>query len=161
MIHSLIRISFCSLWCIGHLWNTLFHFSFLISQSIGLLGRRISPLQVRYLQKTTRSTINADIHASGRIRTHDPRVLAGEDSACIRPRGHCDQFIISSINPMGIFPQILDVLKHSILFQVSRWNLSSWRIKSDKEIDSWTKYLRACNTHFLLYPCHKSFHWGR
>jgi hypothetical protein len=31
------------------------------------------------------------MHASSRIRTHDPSVRASEDSSClIRPRGHCD-----------------------------------------------------------------------
>jgi hypothetical protein len=35
--------------------------------------------------------INADIHASIGIQTHDPSVLAGEDSSCLRPHGHCDR----------------------------------------------------------------------
>jgi hypothetical protein len=25
------------------------------------------------------------------IRTHDPRVLASEESSCLRPHGHCDR----------------------------------------------------------------------
>jgi hypothetical protein len=32
-----------------------------------------------------------DIHASSGIRTHDPRIWAGEDSSCLRSRGHCDR----------------------------------------------------------------------
>jgi hypothetical protein len=37
---------------IGHLWNALFHFNFLIlRQSVGLLGQGISPSQGRYLYK--------------------------------------------------------------------------------------------------------------
>jgi hypothetical protein len=32
-----------------------------------------------------------DIHATSDIRTHDPNVRAGEDSSCLRLRGHCDQ----------------------------------------------------------------------
>jgi hypothetical protein len=39
-------------WSIGHPWNALFHFSFLIlRQSVGLLGRGIRPSQGRYLHK--------------------------------------------------------------------------------------------------------------
>jgi hypothetical protein len=34
---------------------------------------------------------NTDIHALTGIRTHDPSFLAGEDSSCLRPRGHCDR----------------------------------------------------------------------
>jgi hypothetical protein len=32
-----------------------------------------------------------DINALSGIRTHDPSVRAGEDSSCLRMRGHCDQ----------------------------------------------------------------------
>jgi hypothetical protein len=35
--------------------------------------------------------INARIHVSNGIRTQDPSFRAGEDSSCLRPRGHCDQ----------------------------------------------------------------------
>jgi hypothetical protein len=49
------------LWSIGHPWNALFLFSFLIlRQSVGLLGRWISPSQSRYLHHKHR--INADKH---------------------------------------------------------------------------------------------------
>jgi hypothetical protein len=34
------------------------------------------------------------IHALSGIRTHDPRIRAGEDSSCLRPRGHCDRLRI-------------------------------------------------------------------
>jgi hypothetical protein len=46
--------SCCSpLWSIGHPWNSLFHFSFLIlRQSVGLLERGISQSQGRYLHRT-------------------------------------------------------------------------------------------------------------
>jgi hypothetical protein len=48
------------LWSIGHPWNALFHFIFLIlRQTIGLLWRGISPSQGRYLRK---HRINAEIH---------------------------------------------------------------------------------------------------
>jgi hypothetical protein len=50
---------FPPLWSIGHPWNDLFHFSFLIlRQSVGLLGRGISPSQGSYLYK---HRINTDI----------------------------------------------------------------------------------------------------
>jgi hypothetical protein len=44
------------LWSIGHPWIALFHFSFLIlKQSVGLLGRGISPSQGRYLHRATQN----------------------------------------------------------------------------------------------------------
>jgi hypothetical protein len=76
------------LWNIGHPWNPLLHFSFLIiRQSVGLLGRGISTSQGRYLHK---HRINADIHVWSAIRTHDLSVRTSEDSSCLRPRGPCD-----------------------------------------------------------------------
>jgi hypothetical protein len=43
---------------IGHPWNALFHFSFLIlGQSVGLLGRGISTSQGLYLHRTTQTQI--------------------------------------------------------------------------------------------------------
>jgi hypothetical protein len=38
------------------------------------------------------------IHALRGIRTHDPSVWAGEDSSCLRPRGHCDRLIYPMSN---------------------------------------------------------------
>jgi hypothetical protein len=54
-IHSFIHSYFCyTHWSIGHPWNVSFHFSFLIiNQSVGLLGRGISPSHGRYLHRTT------------------------------------------------------------------------------------------------------------
>jgi hypothetical protein len=37
---------------------------------------------------------HTDIHAMSGIRTHDPNVLAGEHSSCLRLRGHCDRFTL-------------------------------------------------------------------
>jgi hypothetical protein len=37
------------------------------------------------------SNTNTDIHASSRIRTHDPSVWGGENNACLWERGHCDR----------------------------------------------------------------------
>jgi hypothetical protein len=46
-------------------------------------NRGISSSQGRYLHTDTRAL-------SG-IRTHDPSVLASEDSSCLKPRSHCDR----------------------------------------------------------------------
>jgi hypothetical protein len=35
--------------------------------------------------------INADIHASSRIRIHDLSGWTAEDISCLRPRVHCDR----------------------------------------------------------------------
>jgi hypothetical protein len=69
----------------------LFSFVIFFTQSVGLLGRGISPPQGRYLhteQHKHRINTHTDIHASSGIRTHDSSVRAGEDSSYIRPRGH-------------------------------------------------------------------------
>jgi hypothetical protein len=43
-------------WRIGHPWNALFHFNFLIlRQSVGLLGSRISLSHGRHLYTTTQT----------------------------------------------------------------------------------------------------------
>jgi hypothetical protein len=55
-----------------------------LRQSVGLLGRGISPSQGRYLRQT-------HIHVLSGIRTHDLIVRAGEDISCLIPRGHCFQ----------------------------------------------------------------------
>jgi hypothetical protein len=38
--------------------------------------------------------MQTNIHASSRIRIHDPSVRSSEDSSCLRPRGHCDRNIV-------------------------------------------------------------------
>jgi hypothetical protein len=51
--------------------------SLICTQSVGLLGRVISPSPGRYLHTGQRKhRINTDIRASSGIRTHDPSVLA-------------------------------------------------------------------------------------
>jgi hypothetical protein len=74
---------------IGHPWNALFHFSFLIlRQSVGLLGWGISPSQFRYLYK---HRINTGKHPCLDWDSNPRyRVRAGEDSSCLRPHSHCD-----------------------------------------------------------------------
>jgi hypothetical protein len=67
--------------------------SWTFTQSVGLLGRGISPLQGRYLNTGQRKyMINEHRHhASSGTRTHYPSVWVGENSSCLRPRGHCDR----------------------------------------------------------------------
>jgi hypothetical protein len=70
-------------------------FSYLIYiQSVGLLGRVISPSQGLYLYtEQHKHSINAytNIHTSSRFRTYDPSVPASEDSSCLRPLGYRDR----------------------------------------------------------------------
>jgi hypothetical protein len=61
-----------------------------LRHSVGLLGRGISPSQGHYLTQT-QNKHKSDIHALSGIRTHDPSVRAGEDSSCLRLRGHRDR----------------------------------------------------------------------
>jgi hypothetical protein len=63
------------------------------SQMVGLLGRVISPSRGRYLNtgQHKHKLTHTDIHASSGIRTHDPSVLASEDTSCLRLRGYCDR----------------------------------------------------------------------
>jgi hypothetical protein len=61
-----------------------------LKHSVGLLGRMMGPSQGRYLTQT-------DIHASSGIRNHSLSVRMGEDSSCLRQRGHCDRQVIVSV----------------------------------------------------------------
>jgi hypothetical protein len=68
-------------------------FSFLIFYTVGRTPwTGDQPSQGRYLHtgqykhnKRTQTSMPCG------IRTHDPSVRAGEDSSCLRPRGHCDR----------------------------------------------------------------------
>jgi hypothetical protein len=71
-----------------------FFFSFVIffTQTVGLLGRVISPSQGLYLntgQHKHRINAHTDIHVLSGIRIHDPSFRTSENSSCLRPRGHC------------------------------------------------------------------------
>jgi hypothetical protein len=71
----------------------LLQFCNFFSQAVGLLGRRISLPQGRYLytgQHKHRIKVYTDIHVLSGIRTHDPSVRTIADSTCLRPRGHRD-----------------------------------------------------------------------
>jgi hypothetical protein len=95
-VHSFIH-SFIHQWLYSPLLGPGLLFSFgnnFFTQTVGLLGRVISPSQGRCLHtREHKHIINAhtDIHALSGIRTHDPSVQASEDSSCLRPRGHWDR----------------------------------------------------------------------
>jgi hypothetical protein len=82
-----------SLWSIGHPSNALCYFSFLIiRQSVGLLGRGISPSQGRYLHRTTQ------IH-NKRRQTSMPWVgfeltIPVSECSCLRPCVPCDRHAV-------------------------------------------------------------------
>jgi hypothetical protein len=75
----------------------LFSVSWSYTQPIGLLGRGISPSQGLYLyteqHKHRINTHNTDIYALSGIRIHNLSVGAGEDSSCLRSRGHYDRLL--------------------------------------------------------------------
>jgi hypothetical protein len=61
------------------------------TQTVGLLGRGISPSQGRYLhtgQHKHRINANTDIHALNGIRTQDQSARASEDISFLKPLGH-------------------------------------------------------------------------
>jgi hypothetical protein len=77
-IHSFIH-SFIHQWLYSPLLGLRFFFSFVIilTQTVGLPGRGISPSQGRYLhtgQDEHRINAHTDIHALSGIGTHDPSV---------------------------------------------------------------------------------------
>jgi hypothetical protein len=65
------------------------------SQTVGVLGRVISPSQGRYLNteqhKQNKCIRTPNIHGLSGIRTLDSSVRASEDSSCLRRRGYCDR----------------------------------------------------------------------
>jgi hypothetical protein len=63
-------------------WSHIQFRNFVI-QTVGLLGRVISPSECRYL--------HLDIHAYSGIRTNDPSARASEEISCLRPLDHCDR----------------------------------------------------------------------
>jgi hypothetical protein len=95
--HSFIH-SFIHQWPYSPLLVPGFSFSFVIffTQTVGLLGRMISPSQGPYLhtgQHKHRINAYTDIHALNGIRTHEPSVRDTEDSSCLSTRGHRDRSI--------------------------------------------------------------------
>jgi hypothetical protein len=69
------------------------------SQTVGPLGRVISPSEGRYIRKGQHkhriNTYTANIHVLSGIQTHDPSVRASEDSSCLRPCGCCEWHLFS------------------------------------------------------------------
>jgi hypothetical protein len=112
-------------------WTLAEFFSFLIfTQSVGLLGRGISPSQGRYLH-IGQHRINADIHAWSGIRTHNPSVWASEDSSCFRQRGHCDRLVTlyrgPKPEPKNFWKQGVVCWAVIILYNSYDWLLSDLR----------------------------------
>jgi hypothetical protein len=92
-IHSFIHQRLYSL-LLGP--GLFFSFVIFFTQTVGLLGRGISPSQGHYLhtgQHKHRINSHTDTHSSSGIRTQDPSIRASEDSSCLRERGHCDKRI--------------------------------------------------------------------
>jgi hypothetical protein len=77
-LHNLFIYGSTALVHLGRLFSFLMY-----TQNVGLLLRGISPSQGRYL--------HTDIHALSGIRTHNPSIRTGENSSCLRSRGHCDR----------------------------------------------------------------------
>jgi hypothetical protein len=75
----------------------LFQFRNHFSQTVGRLGRVISPPQGHCLNtgKHERriNVYTPNIHALSGIRIYDPSIPASEDSSCLRARGYCDRHI--------------------------------------------------------------------
>jgi hypothetical protein len=70
---------------------------FFFTQTVGLLGRVISPLEGRYLhrgQHKHRINAHKHINTSSGIRTHDPSVRPIEDCSCLRPHSHRNRLTI-------------------------------------------------------------------
>jgi hypothetical protein len=106
LIHSFIHQ-----WLYSPLLDPGLFFSFVIfiTQTVGLLGRVISPSQGRYLDTghhKHRLNVHTDIHALSGIRTHDPSIRASEDSSCLRWRGHCHRLSMRTTFPKILFSLI-------------------------------------------------------
>jgi hypothetical protein len=76
----------------------IFQFLDLFTQTVGLLGRGISPSQGLYLytgqHKHRKTHKHINIHASSRIQTYDHGIRASEDSSCLRPLGYRDRWLL-------------------------------------------------------------------
>jgi hypothetical protein len=78
------------LWLVGS-WP---FFKFLILYTFGRTPWTSDQPVARPLPTHRINAHKTDIRASSGIRTHDPSVRAGEDSYCLRPRGHCDGHLV-------------------------------------------------------------------
>jgi hypothetical protein len=62
--------------------------------------------------RSTSAVEHTDIHASNRIRTHDPIVRMGEDGSCLWLRSHCDRqdVFIPTWNPFALLRDVYETL---------------------------------------------------
>jgi hypothetical protein len=105
--------SFIHQWLYNPLLGPGLFFSSVIifTQSVWPVRWVISPSQGRYLdtgQHEHRIDLHTNIRALSWIRTHDPSVRAGEDSSCLKPRGHYDRReVLIPIKIRGLTPYSL------------------------------------------------------
>jgi hypothetical protein len=93
-----------SLWGMGHPWNALFLFSFLILQTVGrtpwarvqLVAKPLSKHRTTQAQNEHIHTPN--IHALCGIRTHDPGFRESEDSTWLIPLGYRDRLLLITLH---------------------------------------------------------------
>jgi hypothetical protein len=79
---------------LGHLAVSPQTTGFPIRRLLRLAGITVEvflPASTRGRHRINTHRTHTNIHASSGIRTHDLSVGAGEDSSCLRPRGHFDQ----------------------------------------------------------------------
>jgi hypothetical protein len=85
-------LSNCIYFCFSHLGRRASVKQFVslqylnLRQSVGLLGRGISPSESRYLHSQHKHRINAEKHPCYEGDSN----RAGEDNSCLRARGHCE-----------------------------------------------------------------------
>jgi hypothetical protein len=86
-------------------WPLLQFRNLFFTQTVGLLGRGISPSHGRYLPQDNINTeqTHTDIYVLSGIRTHDPSVRASEDNSCVRPAQSLGSAITLSLKTIFSF----------------------------------------------------------
>jgi hypothetical protein len=79
------------------------------------------------------------------IRTHDPGVWAGEDSSCLRPRGHCNRLIDSPEQPICR----LQLVHHVIPFCYNSRNVTAVTITHCHFILTWIRLSQFVYLEFI------------
>jgi hypothetical protein len=77
-------------------WPLLQFRNYFFTQTVGILGRVVSPSQSRYLytgQQKYRINACTDIYTLSGIRTHDPSFRTKENSSYLRSCGHRDRLM--------------------------------------------------------------------
>jgi hypothetical protein len=103
------------------------------TQTVGLLGRVISPSQGRYLhtrQHKHRMDAHTNIRALSGIRTHNPSVRANEDSSCLRPHGHSHRQNLKYHTELLDTPKYLSTGQRRFMYHKVNWLVS----KSDTSL---------------------------